>query len=373
MSATGLTLCMIARNEEWWIGRCLDSVKAYADEMIVVDTGSTDRTREIASACGAKVYDFPWNDSFAEARNYSLNHASGDWILWLDADEEADALTAPHLREALEPTDAKLTLVELINYVGQSPPHPDRAYRLAHHRLLRNGVGFRFDNAIHEQLNVREVLDETSPLPRLPVKIHHYGYLDEVTGRKDKSARNIRLLLQAAEKPNCDPWIQYHLASEYFRNLDYRRAFAAVNRSILQFLEKGLTPPSMLYKLKYASILSLGSFDGAWPAIEKAIRMYPDYVDLHFYKGVALLNKNRPDEALAAFLYCLSLGEGNLGYLTLKGLGSFQSWYYIGQCQERRGFPDRAEEAYATALQLSPDHPEAREAYDRLRGGSAPA
>ena len=82
-----LSLCMIVKNEEAHLGKCLISVKDIADEMIVVDTGSSDKTREIAAAFGARVFDFVWTDDFSEARNYSLAQAAGDWILVLDGDE----------------------------------------------------------------------------------------------------------------------------------------------------------------------------------------------------------------------------------------------------------------------------------------------
>ncbi len=87
-----LSLCMIVKNEEENIGRCLASVKPVVDEMIVVDTGSTDRTIDIAKAFGAQVYDFEWTNNFAEARNFSLSKAAGDWILVLDADEVISSL-----------------------------------------------------------------------------------------------------------------------------------------------------------------------------------------------------------------------------------------------------------------------------------------
>src|SRR3974390_1612326 len=87
---TTLTINLIVRNEEQTLGRCLDSVRGLAEEIVVVDTGSTDRTREIAAARGARVVEFPWCDDFAAARNESLRQATGPWVLWLDADEYFD-------------------------------------------------------------------------------------------------------------------------------------------------------------------------------------------------------------------------------------------------------------------------------------------
>src|SRR5579862_9633682 len=83
-----ISACIIAKNEEKNLGRCLTSLHASVDEIIVVDTGSTDRTVEIARAHGARVFNFPWCDHFSAARNESLSHAGGRWIIWIDADDE---------------------------------------------------------------------------------------------------------------------------------------------------------------------------------------------------------------------------------------------------------------------------------------------
>src|SRR6266545_4913896 len=101
-----LSVCLVTRNEEGSIGRALRSVAGVANEVIVVDTGSTDRTAEEAAALGAKVSQFPWGDDFAEARNYALDQARGDWVLWLNPDEELLSEGREHMREALARPDA---------------------------------------------------------------------------------------------------------------------------------------------------------------------------------------------------------------------------------------------------------------------------
>ncbi len=90
-AALRVSLCMIAKDEQEHISGCLESVRGLVDEIIVVDTGSADRTKETARSCGAKVFSFPWTGNFAEARNESLRHATGDWIIFLDADERLNS------------------------------------------------------------------------------------------------------------------------------------------------------------------------------------------------------------------------------------------------------------------------------------------
>src|SRR6516162_9004672 len=96
-----VSLTMIVKNEEANLAACLESTASLFDEIIVVDTGSTDRTREVAARFGAAVFDFPWCDDFAAARNEALRHAGGDWIFWLDADERLDEANRTELRGLL--------------------------------------------------------------------------------------------------------------------------------------------------------------------------------------------------------------------------------------------------------------------------------
>ncbi|MFS0559085.1 glycosyltransferase family 2 protein, partial [Brevibacillus sp. 179-C9.3 HS] len=116
---TRLSLCMIVKNEGNCIERCLNSVKHAVDEMIIVDTGSSDDTINICRSAGASVFSYEWNDDFASARNYGLERATGDWIIWLDADEEVDEADAVKLKELLPDTEADLFSIQLINYCGK--------------------------------------------------------------------------------------------------------------------------------------------------------------------------------------------------------------------------------------------------------------
>jgi glycosyltransferase involved in cell wall biosynthesis len=350
-----LSLCMIVKDEEKYIGSCLKSIKDFVDEMIIVDTGSSDQTVDICKSFGAKVFPFPWNGSFADARNHSLEQATGDWILWLDADERVDSSDGKKLKEILDYDDLLLS-VHLINFYGDHPD-PYKTFDIAHTRLFQNNKGFKFVNRIHEMLNSTEVLKKhnaSSTIKSVPIKILHYGYLESVNAEKKKSERNINLLEKELKQKDYSPWMEYHIASEYYRLKKYKDAFDYVNRSILSFIKQLKTPPSLLYRLKYSILISSGSIEGAWPGIERAITLYPDYVDLHFYKGLILLVKDSYKEALEAFDQCLELGEENLQHLTLKGVGSFQALYYKGCCLEQLGQIEEAATHYAQAASQSP-------------------
>jgi len=112
-----LSLCMIVKNEELHLARCLKSVRGLADEMILVDTGSTDRTVEVARSYGARVFHFTWQDDFSLARNHSLEAASGEWILVLDADESIAARDHGRIRDSLRREDPNAVSVPQRHYL----------------------------------------------------------------------------------------------------------------------------------------------------------------------------------------------------------------------------------------------------------------
>src|SRR5262249_8695322 len=146
-----VSLCLIVKNEENNIGDCLLSAQGLCDEIIVVDTGSTDRTKEIAIQHGARVFDFPWIDHFGAARNQTLEHATGQWIFWMDADDRLDEEN----REKLKKLFARLPDQNLaFNMKCRCQPEPgsDTATVVDHIRLFRNDPRIRWRYRVHEQI-----------------------------------------------------------------------------------------------------------------------------------------------------------------------------------------------------------------------------
>ncbi|WP_135549912.1 tetratricopeptide repeat-containing glycosyltransferase family 2 protein [Paenibacillus cymbidii] len=148
-----ISLCMIVRNEEDHIGRCLDSVAGIADEIVIVDTGSTDETKAVVSRYTDSIHDFVWIDDFAAARNYAFSLATMDYILWLDADdmlEEDDR----HKLAAL-----KLTLEPSVDYVNMAyhlafDEYGNITSSIRRNRLVKRANGYRWIGAVHEYLDV---------------------------------------------------------------------------------------------------------------------------------------------------------------------------------------------------------------------------
>ncbi|MGE7545357.1 glycosyltransferase family 2 protein [Sporosarcina newyorkensis] len=329
-----ISLCMIVKDEEERIETCLKSASSIADEVIIVDTGSTDQTIKLCQQFeNVKILHYDWDQHFANARNFGIDHARGEWILWLDADEELDVPSWETVKEQLaQQEEATVIQLPVFNYVGERLPiQPEQVFIYYQPRLFRNSKGYQFLKRIHETLK----LPTDANITYLPSKIHHYGYITEIEKKKKKETRNIELLQIDIDKMAEDPWVAYHLASEYYRRQEYTQAFQYINLSIYYFLQKLIKPPSILYRLKYAILIETKSLDGAWPSIEKAIDLYPDYVDLHFFKGYILFEKERYKEALEAFGRCLELGDDHKEHLIWQGTGSYRAMEYKGKCLKK--------------------------------------
>ncbi len=188
-----LSLCMIVKNEEQHIARCLMNAKPVADEIIVVDTGSTDMTKDIAKAFGATVYDFPWTGSFAEARNFSLSKASGDWVLVLDADEVISPLDHPKFQRVVRTRDSKPVAYSFVtrNYIipvyitgwtaNEGIYSNEEAgtgwFPSIKVRLFPNDNRIQFENPVHELVEPSLVRIGIR-IKKCDIPVHHYGKLD---------------------------------------------------------------------------------------------------------------------------------------------------------------------------------------------------
>jgi glycosyl transferase family 2/flagellin-like protein len=210
-----LSLCMIVKDEEEMLPGCLSAVRDVVDEMVVVDTGSSDATVQIARSFGAKVIEFPWNGSFADARNISLDNATGDWVMYLDADEHLMEEDAAQLRDVLRRTWREAFYLVETNFTGGE----DSGAAVTHHalRLWRHRPQYRFEGRIHEQKTHTMPTYLPERFETTAVRMKHYGYLRSRIAAKDKSKRNIELLeIEAREAPS--PFNDYNLAN-YQENL----------------------------------------------------------------------------------------------------------------------------------------------------------
>lgn len=295
-TAPTLTLSMIVRNEEAMLPGCLESVRGVADEIIVVDTGSTDRTAEIARTGGARVFEFPWRDDFSAARNESLRHATGEWILVLDADERL----AEESREELSRLVIEPDLVGVNVWLRSRLPDGQGVREMAtpYCRLFRNLPDLRFSGLVHEQV-LPAIRRRGGRVAASSITIHHLGY---ERPSPDKLVRNLTLLHRQRELTPKDPFVYMnlgfmaHTLGRGDEAIDYLKTALA--------LGEGRLEPELLAHAETVladSCLLLQDWSGAMLHARRALARAPAMVQPWFIIGRAYAAQDDYERALELF------------------------------------------------------------------------
>lgn len=280
-----LSVCMIVKDEQDVLDRCLSSINNLADEIIIIDTGSTDRTKEIALQYTEQVYDFKWINDFSAARNESLKYATSKWVLVLDADEYVEAIDIPAIREFLyKETPASNTIygISIFSFIGKSV-RTGKITEANVSRLLPNHFDIKFHRPIHEQPCSNEGLPliiKASPIP-----VYHTGYLTATITQKDKSARNREIFTQLKKKSGFNSYDYFTIGNEYSVQGDYKKA--------LYYYEKSYKKSEPQTKWHYICVFELiqnylrvERIHEAWNLLEKESVGRTEYPDYHAMQGM---------------------------------------------------------------------------------------
>ncbi|MCI8866495.1 MAG: glycosyltransferase [Lachnospiraceae bacterium] len=216
-----ISLCMIVKNEEVHIARCLGSVAGLVEEIIIVDTGSTDRTVEIASDYTTKVYSYPWKDDFSDARNYSFSQASMDYCMWMDADdilEETEKDKFLHLKQSLPP-DIDIVMMKYNTSFDEAGKPTFSYFR---ERWIRNCPQYRWIGAVHE------VIPPNGKAIYSDIAICH-----KKIGAADPD-RNLRIYQKmASDGKQLEPRQQYYYGRELYYHKQYKKAISVLEEFLL--------------------------------------------------------------------------------------------------------------------------------------------
>lgn len=309
-----LTLCLVVRDEQELLPACLEAAAVAADEIVVVDTGSTDATRAIAASFGAQVLERPWTGSFAEPRNVALEAASGDWVLFLDADEHLRA-SAPDLRALLTRTWREAFLFPMTSLTGDGTTSTVHAAL----RLWRGRADRRYTGRVHERLGgLPTDLPERVELVDLPI-VHH-GYLDRIVERRRKVERNLELL--STEPPGAET--SFNLGSEFARA---RRWGAAAGHLDAAWKTVGDAWPEVGFGPLLAARAArarreIGRIAEAESLLEDAIARLPEYTDLTFELAHCAVARGAAGDAARLLRRCLDQGDAPPELAGTVGVGS---------------------------------------------------
>ncbi len=286
-----LSLCMIVKDEEEFLPRCLGSVKDYVDEMVIVDTGSTDRTVEIAKDYGAQIYHHAWENSFSKARNYSLQYATSDWILRLDADEEIDSEDAHKLKEVIK--DCNVNVIYLPLYCK---PLGGRNISISRsNSLFRNRLGFHYEGIVHNYLKY------SGATKNARIKIYHYGYSLKSEQMEKKFLRTTSLLKEQIKNDPLDPIPHYYLSVSYQNNLMDDECIGEALEAVKLFEKRESDRHSRLQALYTASnaFFRKKDLENAEIYALKALNLYHDYLDIHNVLSSIYFQRKEYDKSLA--------------------------------------------------------------------------
>ena len=214
-----LSFCMIARNEEKNLLRCLRSIENIADEIIIVDTGSLDNTKEIAKNFNTKIIDFPWNNDFSSAKNMALKEATKECIFFIDCDESLDSSQGLEIKSHLDKTPYLGFKIRLINVINNKPLKGD--YIL---RIFKNNEGFYYDGCINEVLKLsNKELNLKDKIKNLDLNLYNHGFDMDKIALSKRSNRNL-FIYSDFEKDKKDYLYYFNLGNEYYLLENYPKA-----------------------------------------------------------------------------------------------------------------------------------------------------
>ncbi len=352
LSQPKLSVCLITKNEENNLANCLNSVKDLADEIIVVDTGSKDKTKEIAKQFTDQVYDFVWSDDFSAARNESLKQATGDWILVLDADEVIALEDHQKIKEAINDWNISGYRVMTKNYSSQSsvqgwlPSKSGDQYAKDYSgwhpsfkaRLFQRKNNYSFAGEVHEMIDA-SIEKSAGKISLLKVPIHHYG----LGSSKDKIARYLEL---TAKKIKDDP----ENAKAYFEaGIQYKELGHLLEAE--SFLRKSLRldHQPFLPRINLAIVLQKqGKLDLAIENYKMVLTKNKDNADAYFGLGFCHFKMGELEKSADHFKQAIKFNPLLLdAYLNLGGV------------YEKLGKLVEAESTLKKALHLSKNNPRA--------------
>ncbi|WJM07858.1 glycosyltransferase [Paenibacillus sp. PK1-4R] len=337
MSKT-ISLCMIVKNEEQVLSRCLESAKDVVNEIIIVDTGSTDTTLDIARKYTDKIYSFEWVNDFSAARNESLKYATSDYILVLDADEYLEV--GANFQENLE-SDCDYYLLKIRNEISW-----DRNFTFTAIRLFKNYISLKYENRLHEHLNiVRDTIKYNMGESNL--LINHVGYTDDKMLEKDKHKRNLPLMeLEVAE--NATAYNLYNMGKTYFAIQEYTKAVDFFKQAYPLSKDRVFLP-ELLTKLAYA-LAEISHMEDALSILTDAVMMFPKETEMRYILGLVYQKAEHYRDAEACFRKCIELGDQ--GSLVTEGSGGYMAHMRLSELYEEIGLLEDSYKELACVLSL---------------------
>ena len=345
-----ISACLIVKNEEKVLEMTLPTLKEGVDEIILVDTGSSDRTVEIAEKYGAKVYHFAWIDDFSAARNESLKYAGGDWVIWVDADEFIRSEDLSALRKTLEASQEEAYLLPISECPLGTTEGSSFYFRV---KAFKNGCGIHFEREFNEQVYRADgrLLETKAFLPS--VKIYHWGRNLSKETMQGKKERNFRILEEVLQKNPQDAHYHFLLANNY-ADVGEKGKAAEEYGKVIELDSGALAAAS---RVKRARILvDDGHYDEAYELLKTAAAVQPWNAEVFNLIAIVYLSIGNTEKAVQVLEHSRQLTPPQnypMG-IDLTQFGYFPN-YLLGNASLLSGDKKKALEAFKSAYALNPE------------------
>ncbi len=351
-----ISLCMIVKNEEKNLGKCLESIADYIKDIVIVDTGSTDNTREIAREYTNKVYDFKWCGDFSKARNFSISKASNDWVLILDADEVICKFDKEKVKNFIKDNNKTIGRIKRINPFEDGKEIKKYIERV---NRLFNKKYFNYEGIIHEQLVAKD--NSEYEMKSIEIEANHIGYLDEVINVTNKLDRNINLLIDSINNNPIDPYLYYQIGKSYYKKKDYVQAYHSFLKSIELCIDFKFEYTEDLIESYGYTLIKCEKYEEAMK-LSKYKTYYVNSPDYSFVMGLVYMNNGNFQESIDYFKRCIGDREGKI-----EGINSYHPNHNIGVIYESLGFKEVALGFYNECKDYGPSKQRIKEIMDKKK------
>ena len=364
IKAPTLSICMIVKDEEENLRRCLDSVRTITDELIVVDTGSTDRTPAIAKEYGAQVYEHAWADDFSLHRNQALSYATKDWIFQIDADEELCRDDIPVLRTVMHDAEEHNLTAIYVQILSLLPPDEyspkgDRASYCLSLRLFKRGCT-HYEDIVHNQViidkgkvgNIKSVLSERGERVPAKIRIFHYGYAVSPEKKDEKRQRTEKLLLTRIDSNPKDFAAWHYLIRQYRARDQFDKVIESATKLLTWFTpEEHLAVYLMILIDLSLAHNRINNDKQCEQLCLIGLHYDPLNLDLLFQYGMSLYNLKKYQESASVFLRWLQIRQLTEQRPNMKAL-VIDTWELHQQAEKFAGWALGRAEDWTKAAEL---------------------
>ncbi|MDD6812696.1 MAG: glycosyltransferase [Lachnospiraceae bacterium] len=331
-----ITVCMIAKNEDTYIEECLKRLRPCKFEIVVVDTGSVDRTTEVARKYTDKVFHFDWCNDFSAARNFSIAQASNDWVLIIDCDEYLENVNLADMENAIS-LEENASSVGIILRNNPYSIQGVRSIMTEYIGRLFNRKYCHYEGSIHEQ--VKTLSGKDPDTFKIPLTFYHEGYVSE-SDKRMRATRNLEMLLRDLELKGPNPYIYFQLGQNYISLNDLEKAAYYSKLGLDMDIDPHSAFVQSMAETYGYCLIELGKYDNALELLDK-YALFSHSADFIYLAGMIYLKKEMLEKALSEFEKATTMAT-----YSRTGVNSYRAFYHIGMIYERMNKLEKAKEYY---------------------------